>query len=91
VAVSKVEAVIPAMGELSGSGTVSAANQLDFRLMVKVASASGIGKVGVGLLTTLRSLSGGGSGKSGVPVRVSGTPDEPHITADVGSIFGKKK
>jgi AsmA protein len=91
VAVRKVEAVIPAMGELSGSGTVSAANQLDFRLMVKVASASGIGKVGVGLLTTLRDLSGGGSGKSGVPVRVSGTSDEPYITADVGSIFGKKK
>ena len=90
VAVSKVEAVIPAMGELSGSGTVSAANQLDFRLVVKVASASGIGKVGVGLLTTLRGLSGGG-GKSGVPVRVSGTPDEPYITADVGSIFEKTK
>lgn len=90
VAVSKVEAVIPAMGELSGSGTISAANQLDFRLVVKVASASGIGRFGVGLLTTLRGFSGGW-GKSGVPVRVSGTPDEPYITADVGSIFGKMK
>jgi AsmA protein len=91
VTVSKVEAVIPAMGELSGSGAVSAANQLDFRLMVNVASASGIGKIGVGLLTTLRGWSRGGSGKSGVPVRVTGTPDEPYITADVASIFGKKR
>jgi AsmA protein len=98
VVANKIEAVIPAMGELTGSGTVSPADQLDFNLVVKVASATGIGKVGVGLLTKLNSL----GGASGVPLRVTGTPDEPYITADVGglvqkktksiaSIFGKKK
>jgi AsmA protein len=88
VVASKIDAVIPAMGELTGSGTVSPANQLDFNLVVKVASANGVGKVGVGFLTI---LNGGSSGKrSGVPMRVTGTPDEPYITADVGGIVQKK-
>jgi AsmA protein len=81
-----IYAVIPAMGELSGSGTISAANQLDFNLVAKVTSASGFGKVGVSLFSA---LSGGSGKKSGVPLHITGTPDEPYITADVGGVFEK--
>jgi AsmA protein len=81
--------VIPAMGELTGSGTVSADNQLDFNLIVKVASANGVGKLGVGLLSKLHGSGDSGKG-SGVPMRVTGTPDEPYITADVGGIVTKR-
>jgi AsmA protein len=88
VAVEKVEAVIPALGEVIGSGIVGAADELDFNLLAKVA-AKGIGKVGGGLLTKLNG-SGGASKVSGVPLRVTGTPEEPNITADVASIFQKK-
>lgn len=87
VVASKIDAVIPAMGELTGRGTVSPANQLDFNLIAKVASANGVGKVGVEFLAI---LNGGSSGKSGVPLRVTGTPDEPYITADVGGVVEKK-
>jgi AsmA protein len=92
VVADRIDAVIPAVGELTGSGTVSPANQLDFNLMAKVTSAKGIGKIGVGLLSKLS----GSSGKtSGVPMRVTGTSDDPYITADVArsfsSIFGKSK
>jgi AsmA protein len=89
VVADKIEAVIPAMGELTGSGTVSADNQLDFNLVAKVASANGVGKLGVGLLTALHGSGGSGKG-SGVPMRVTGTPDEPYITADVGGIVTKR-
>jgi hypothetical protein len=41
----------------------------------------------VGLLSALNGSSGN---KSGVPLRVTGTPDDPNITADVGGIVGKK-
>jgi AsmA protein len=102
VMVDKIDAVIPAMGELTGSGTVSPANQLDFDLIVRVASAKGIGKIGVGLLTKLNGSGGTAGDASGVPMRVVGTPEDPYITADVSgivhrkiksisSIFGKKK
>jgi AsmA protein len=79
-------AVIPSLGELNGSGTISAANQLDFNLIAKVQSASGVGKVGVSLLSA---LNGGSGKKSGVPLHITGTPDEPYITADVGGVFKK--
>jgi AsmA protein len=99
IVANEIYALIPAVGELNGKGTISAANQLDFDLVAKVASAGGVGKVGVSLLSALN----GGSGKnSGVPLHITGTPDEPYITADVGgvmkkttrpftSIFSKKK
>lgn len=90
VVVDKIEAVIPAMGEITGSGTVSPADQLDFNLLMKGGSATGLGKVGVGLLTKLNGSGGGSGNASGVPLRVTGTPDEPNITADVGGIVGKK-
>jgi AsmA protein len=86
IVADRIYAVIPAMGELSGSGTISAANQLDFNLIAKVTSASGFGKVGVSLFSA---LSGGSGKKSGVPLHITGTPDEPYITADVGGVFQK--
>ncbi len=86
IVADKIYAVIPSMGELTGSGTISTANQLDFNLVAKVANASGLGKVGVGLFSAIN----GSSGKnSGVPMRITGTPDEPYITADVGGAFSK--
>lgn len=99
VVVDKIDAVIVGMGELTGSGTVSPANQLDFNLHARVESAKGAGKIGVGLLTK---LNGSGDNGSGVPMHITGTSDDPYITADVGgivkkktksivSIFGKKK
>ena len=89
VAVEKIEAVIPALGEVIGSGMVGAADEMDFDLLAKVA-AKRIGRIGAGLLTKLNG-SGGASGKvSGVPLRVTGTPVDPNITADVGGIFQKK-
>jgi len=99
IVADNIFAVIPSLGELNGSGTISAANQLDFNLTAKVQSVSGVGKVGVSLLSA---LNGGSGKKSGVPLHITGTPEEPYITADVGgvfkkttrpitSIFGKKK
>jgi AsmA protein len=107
--VDKIDAVIPAVGEATGSGTISPNGALSFRLIVKVTTASGLGKVGVGLLTKLNGMAGStaksGAGK-GVPMRVTGTANDPVITADVNglmrrnasalgdklkNLFGKKK
>ena len=91
VVADNIEAVIEGMGELSGAGTISPSDQLDFNLTVKNAPSKGIAaKVGVGLLTTLNG-SGSGSGNGpGVPIHVAGTSEEPYITADVGGAVGKK-
>jgi len=90
VVADDIDAVIPDVGELTGSGTVSPADQLDFNLVVKVASAKGIGKIGVGLITKLNGSDGSQGNASGVPLRITGTPDDPSITADIGGIVHKK-
>jgi AsmA protein len=83
VVADQIEAVIEGMGELTGSGTVSPTDQLDFNLLVKVASANAMSKVGIGVIT--------GFSGSGVPVHVTGTVDEPYITANVGGVVKKTK
>jgi AsmA protein len=91
IVADKIDAVIPAVGELTGSGTVSTTGQLEFNLIAKIESAEGISKVGAELLTKLNGPGETSKKTTGVPLRIIGTPEDPNITADVGSIFQKKK
>jgi AsmA protein len=91
--VDEIYARIPAIGVITGSGTVSPKSGLDFALSVRVTGAQGIGKIGAGLLTKLNDSAGSGSETQakGVPILVTGTADEPIITADVHGIFDRRK
>jgi AsmA protein len=90
VAADDIEATIWGMGELVGNGTVSPADQLDFNLTVKNPRTKGIAaKVGVGLLSKLNGSGGNSGDRSGVPMHVGGTSEEPYITANVGGVVGK--
>jgi AsmA protein len=94
VQADNIHAIIPAMGELTGKGTVSPASALDFRLTAKITTAQGIGKAGVGLLTKLNESArsaGKGAPAKGVPMLVTGTANEPVITADVGGLLNRDK
>ncbi len=91
VVVDNIDAVIPAVGEINGRGTVSSRDELDFNLVARIESAKGIGKVGAGLLTKLNGSDATSKNTTGVPLRVIGTPENPYITADVGGILQKKK
>jgi len=83
-----IYALIPAMGELTGSGTVSPTSELNIHLTVKVATAEGIGKAGVGLLTKLNKFA---DSANGVPMIVRGTEGDPIITADVRGLLHRDK
>jgi AsmA protein len=92
--VDEIYANIPAVGVITGSGTVSPTSQLDFALSVRATAAQGIGKIGAGLLTKLNdSAATGESGDriKGVPMLVTGTASQPIITADVQGFFDRKK
>jgi AsmA protein len=86
---NNIYALLPALGESTGSGTVSPAGALNFHMIAKVTTAQGLGKAGVGLLTKLNSTAGS-VGKSaaatGVRINITGTAENPVITADVGSV-----
>ena len=86
---NNIYANLPALGESTGSGTVSPAGALNFHMIAKVNTAQGLGKAGVGLLTKLNSTAGT-AGKSaattGIPINITGTAENPVITADVSGL-----
>jgi hypothetical protein len=57
-------------------------------LISKVTSAKGLNKVGINLLTKLNSTSDAAkpSTAAGIPIRITGTAEEPVITADVNGL-----
>ncbi|MFZ0640400.1 MAG: AsmA family protein [Candidatus Acidiferrales bacterium] len=65
---------IASIGSVTGAGTMSASNALDFRLVAKLEGASPIAK-----LTQLSLFNKGG----GIPFRVEGSASNPQVTADI--------
>jgi AsmA protein len=86
---TNIYSVLPALGESTGSGTVSPSGQLNFHLISKVASAKGLNKVGVNILTSLNSSSASKkpSNAKGIPINITGTAENPVITADVSGVM----
>ncbi len=86
---TNIYSVLPALGESTGSGTVSASGALNFNLISKVTRAKGLNKVGIDLLTKLNRTSAGAkpSAANGIPIHISGTAENPVITADVSGLM----
>ncbi|HEU5021799.1 MAG TPA: AsmA family protein [Bryobacteraceae bacterium] len=67
-----IRVVIPSIGELTGSGTISASHALDFKMTLQMAKSGGLipmlGSVGT------------------VPFTVGGTAQDPKFAPDVGAI-----
>jgi AsmA protein len=93
-------AVLPALGQLTGAGTLDSKNALDFKMLatlskevgVVASSASGGAGGGGGSLGGILGAlagSGGGSGCNNglkVPFLIKGTTSEPKFVPDVGGI-----
>jgi AsmA protein len=76
----KIDVVIPSLGTVTGAGTISPSNALDFKM---IANLSGMG---AGLSKTL------GAGSGGIPVDVGGTTSNPTFLPDMkGVASGKVK
>jgi len=86
---TNIYSVLPALGESTGSGTVSPSGQLNFHLISNVTSAKGLNKVGVNILTKLNSTSSAAkpSKAKGIPINITGTAENPVITADVSGVM----
>jgi len=71
-----ISLVVPSLGEISGNGTISPNNALDFRMNAKLGG-------GVGQLTGLASA-------SGLPFLIQGTTSNPTFMPDVKGMVGAK-
>jgi AsmA protein len=74
----KINATIPALGTVTGAGTISPGNELDFKMM---ANLSG---VGAGLTKAA------GFSTGGIPVSVGGTTSNPTFTPDMKDMMNGK-
>jgi len=78
-------AVLPALGNLAGAGTVDAKNNLDFKMTATLTNALGLA---ASPISGLAALLGRGNCQSGttVPFRIQGTTAEPKFIPDVGGM-----
>lgn len=87
-------AVVPALGNLVGAGTVDSRNNLDFKMAATLKNAVGVaGSSASSAANLLSQITGGGGSTAGgcksditVPFLVKGTTADPQFVPDVGGI-----
>ena len=93
--IDNLNLVMPSLGTVTGNGTVSAAGQLNFKMVANLAGAAGAltsvaGAAGGGMTGALSSLAGGGGGgkgsSNGIPFMIQGTTSNPQVIPDVGGM-----
>lgn len=74
--------IVPAIGSLSGNGTISPKQELNFKMSAKLANAA----ASTGAMAALSRLTGGQQGE--IPFRIQGTTANPVFVPDVAGIAG---
>jgi AsmA protein len=82
VRTQNINLTIPALGTVTGNGTISPAGALDYKMN---ASLSGGAVAG---LTQLAGIGGGGGKSSGIPFFIQGTTSDPKFMPDVKGMVG---
>ena len=74
----KLDVVVPSIGTVTGAGTISPNNDLNFNLIANLSGAVGGGLTKVA-----------GMGAGGIPVKVGGTTANPTFSPDITGALGK--
>lgn len=74
-----INVTVPALGVITGAGTISPAGALDFKMMAELQG-------GVGGLTQRAGLVGGKDG--GIPFSIAGTASDPKFVPDMAGVAG---
>jgi len=78
-----VNLVIPSIGSMTGSGTVSSNNALNFHMVAKLAASRGV----MGQMAKNIPILGGASrGGGGIPFMIQGTTSQPIFIPDVAGV-----
>ena len=86
---NQINCVVPAIGAATGNGSVAADGALNFQLLAKL-SNTGVGGAAANALSSIGGTLGGflhSAVANGVPISVSGTSSDPHISANLGAMF----
>lgn len=80
---NNIEAVVPALGSVTGAGTVSAAGAMNFHMIATVSASGALGGA-TGAIPGMKSVSSGGPMK--IPFQIQGTTSDPKFIPDTGAI-----
>jgi AsmA protein len=82
ITASNLNLVMPALGNVTGNGTISAANALNFKMVAELSASSG-------MASTLGGLTGRSMSKNTkIPFTIQGTASDPKFVPDVGGMVG---
>jgi len=81
ISTQNVNLNIPTLGVVTGAGTISPQNALDYHLSAKMSGGVGGG---------LTQLAGGGSKGAGIPFFIQGTTSDPKFVPDVKGMLGSQ-
>ena len=79
-----VNLTIPALGVLTGAGTISPAGALNYKMNAQLSGGGAVGG-----LTQMAGIGGGGKGV-GIPFAIQGTTSNPTFIPDVGGMVGSQ-
>jgi len=79
-----MDLVVPALGQVTGAGTVSSNSALDFKMVASLSSAQG------SVTGALGGLLGGGAGSKlqKIPFKIQGTTSDPKFIPDAAGLAG---
>ena len=80
VRTQNINLTVPALGSVTGDGTISPAGALDYKMKANVSGGA------VGGLTQLAGM--GGKGGGAIPFFIQGTTSDPHFVPDVKGMVG---
>jgi AsmA protein len=70
---------VPAIGVITGAGTVSPAGALSFKMLANLKG---------GMVGGVSKVAAVGSGKGGIPFAIEGTTSDPHFVPNLGGVAG---
>jgi AsmA protein len=76
--------VVPAIGSMTGNGTINSNQALDFKMVAKLGNAASP----LGAISSLASFGSGQGSKGGIPFHIGGTTSDPKFMPDLAGLAG---
>lgn len=84
ITVSNILAVVPSLGQATGSGTILPGGQLNFNMLAKLSDKGGLGAIATGVMSVLPGMFSNRVQTDGIPLTVTGTTSNPSFRIDPG-------
>lgn len=85
ITVSNILAVVPSLGQATGSGTILPGGQLNFNMLAKLSNKGGLGAIATGVMAVLPGMFSNRVQTDGIPLTVRGTTSNPSFNIDAGA------